>query len=101
MLLSLPTVIGNTTPGNKTVLRSGSNEISSGTSIFSLMSASFSLMGMMGKKSISSSGLNNLFTSYKFIIGKGCESTKGSTMVEDWDVKQTLTTFVFFAICSA
>ena len=55
ILLSRPTVMGSTTPGKSTVLRSGITGNSSGISVPSLVSLSLSLRGMIGIKSISSS----------------------------------------------
>ena len=69
MLLSRPTVMGNTTPGNKTVLRNGKMGSVSGITIFLSCSLSFSLIGMMGIKSVSSSDLkyNFSFTMFLFL----------------------------------
>src|SRR3954470_9344940 len=70
MLLSRPTVIGNTTPGNNTVFLNGNKAISEGISTFSFDSASLSFKGIMGIKSISCSGFILKFTRFSLLISK-------------------------------
>jgi len=55
---------GNTTPGNNTVLRRGSKGSSRGITMSWPSSASFSFRGIIGIKSISSSGLKSKFVSF-------------------------------------
>src|ERR1700754_1614767 len=67
--LSLPTVIGITTPGNNTVLRKGNMDNTSG--ICSLFISSSSSVDISGKNSESS-----------FIIGKAFLKSNGSKLIK-------------------
>src|SRR5579862_28323 len=66
MLLSLPTVIGRTTPGKSTVFLSGKTGKSLGNSLSFNESLSLSFKGIMGMNSISSSVLRKIFGCFIF-----------------------------------